>query len=420
MHDLPSQTLLQQDAARPVSGEHLEVLGKHAADCYHDGTYDTLNEAVVETVKQAGLSPEQVQRVIEFANTSAYLREFRKEGSTHKYINFPGGPASPSEVLKDLNDGGGGTVFDRGMADYNQPPPTAEKTADVTRRNLSRLGLEKEASAFESSDEQMLREAFEVPDNELPFADPWQDSIQMRDKLASARDTVVGEIGSFETEFMLTCEDLYAQVKQAAMDGVHLGQIVQLWGEVVPGPNFVKLAFQQIGPRLAAEKVLTLDEIGASLEKTASGLPNLEHPLVGVFSAYCIQLEKLATARAALDELCTEHDRVDWFLKTAHRKVAQGGIVGAAKKLHGAAKQVSGKVAPIVGKAIGGEPGRYAAKAVEYAPEAAEGLLALEAYDRAVKHGPLGGLGQFAKARIPGTQEYYMRQMALSQNPGLF
>jgi hypothetical protein len=114
MSDLPFQALLQQAHARSVSGEELEAFGKKAAAQYSRGD-GSLTEAVVETVKHAGLSPEQVKRVVEFANTTAYLTEFKKEGSHHRVVEFQGGPADPSAVLQDLNDGGGGTVFDVGQ-----------------------------------------------------------------------------------------------------------------------------------------------------------------------------------------------------------------------------------------------------------------------------------------------------------------
>jgi len=122
MSDLPRQGLLQQLNAHPHSGEYLEVLGKRAAARWSSGDHKTLTDAVTETVKQAQLSPEQVKRVVEFANTDAYLTEFKKEGGEHHVIDFHGGPADASEILKDLNDGGGGSVFDRGTGDYNAPP----------------------------------------------------------------------------------------------------------------------------------------------------------------------------------------------------------------------------------------------------------------------------------------------------------
>ena len=73
MHDLPAVFLLQQEHAKAKSGEELEGFGKQAAWQYVTGKAPTLNEAVVETIKHAGLSPEQVKRVIEFANVRSNL-----------------------------------------------------------------------------------------------------------------------------------------------------------------------------------------------------------------------------------------------------------------------------------------------------------------------------------------------------------
>ena len=142
-NDMPIQTALQQLKAKPVSGEHLEVLGKYAARAWDRGDYNTLNEAVVGTVRDEHLSPEQVRRVVEFCNGEAYLSEFRKEGSKHRVVHFACGPADPGVVLRDLNDGGGGSVVDTGDGDYRlsvegamkkaaSAAPSLEKTASVT------------------------------------------------------------------------------------------------------------------------------------------------------------------------------------------------------------------------------------------------------------------------------------------------
>ena len=87
MSDLPAQGLFQQMNARRVAGEHLEVLGKHASARWQRGDCSTLSDAVVETVKHAGLAPEQVRRVVEFANQDAYLSEFKKGASPHRIVD---------------------------------------------------------------------------------------------------------------------------------------------------------------------------------------------------------------------------------------------------------------------------------------------------------------------------------------------
>lgn len=436
MHDLPSQTLLQQVHARPVSGEELEVFGKYAAKRYADGVCGTLNDAVIETVKHAGLSPEQVKRVVEFTNQSAYLMEFKKESSAHKYIEFRGGPASPSEVLKDLNDGGGGTVFDRGMADYASPP-TVMKTAELHARNRAALGLEKTAAVAEALPdpaEIAFQQAFAVEGREIPFADPYQDSIAMRCKLASIRDDLNSELSSLEMEYLGISEHLFDLVKQAALEGVPLGHVVQAWRDLCPGEGYVKCAFQIVGPRLVeCEAFPNLDGVAASLEKTAgaSAMPNHDHPLLKTFAGFCAQLDKLAAARAARDEASNYFDRVDWFIKAASEKEAQlgkaiarqaakaeqsGGLLSkgwdVAKKLSTKGGEIAGSAAA---RAIHPAARKPVQAVVEHIPELGAALAAKEVYDRGIKYGPGQIPLRYAKSHLPGTREYYVRQYNLQQ-----
>jgi len=547
MHDLPSITLLQQAHAVPKTGEELEVLGKTAACRYESGECSSLSDAVVETVKHAGLSPEQVKRVTEFTNQAAYLNEFRKLGSNHKYIEFDGGPADPGAVLKDLNDGSGGTVFDRGVLDYASQPSTPVKTASV-KRNMARLekvaqrfmsdadlaqfagmqpmgmenwrdnpmyqnqrklqqvamlsamtgrqpikvaaaeekplpgnglgergrgapgpgsgcdqpgrrlgqrgevprkfrhraadlsavqlaGERKQSSAeldfnpAEAAFEDMFRA--DGPETE-PYHEPMQDTLDMREKLAGARDHLTGELGGLELAFGEVLEDMYQQVKQAALQGATLGQVIRAWNDVVPGPEYVKTAFAHIGPRLHEEGVFpSLDSIGESLTKTAAtGLVNHSHPLVQSMAAYITVLDKLAHVRAARDELAQEFERIDWFAKRAAptaqglnimKRMAQSG--GLIPKVTGAARRAGEAVAPRVqqvGEALlgAGSPaaaqmGQLAGGAVKYTPHAVAGLAGLEAYQRA-KYNPAFQTAKNALlGRIPYTHPWQVRQYQL-------
>lgn len=423
MHDLPSQMLLQQSAARRVSGQDLEMFGKQAASSYLSGCSDNLSSAVVETVKQAGLSPEQVKRVVEFANQTAYLKEFAKESAAHKYVQFQGGPANPAEVLRDLNDGGGGTVFDPGTGDYNQPPPPTAKVASIQQGNRRALGLEKVASVPMGAAERAFEEMWQVEDHSLPYADPWSDAVEMRDKLASAADLLRTELHTAEATFEDVCEDMFQQVKQASLSGVPLGHVVQAWGEVVPGPDYVKLAFSVFADRLVREQVLSLGELTDSLEKQASAgsIANEEHPLVGVFSAFCTQLDKMAHARAARDEVLEAYGQVQTFLKRASAAKLVGA--GLGKAWQGAKK--GGEIAGKVGKEVlegANMPG--AARAVEMGgkalPYLGAGIAGKEVYDRGVKYGPLGHVTDYAAAQIPGTRQNQQRQMQLAMQAQSF
>lgn len=328
MNDLPSSIIVQQAHARSMSGEELEVFGKQAASKYISGECKNLNESVVETIKKAGLSPEQVRRVVEFANTDAFLQEFRKEGQTHKVIEFVGGPASYSEVLKDLNDGGGGSVFDSGSNDYSFPPPDLQKLSSL---NQDALGLE----------EQKLAVAFRAEQVDLPYAEPYRDVLEMKEKLAASYEEIGTELNQLEVQFMDGADHLYNAVKQAAMNGTNLGEIVSAWSITDKNPDFVKVAFQYMTPRLLGDGVFFSKTIlSDSLMKTASvGSVNIEHPVVKDFESFCEVLTKLAECRAMQSEIEKGLDSISFFLKAAAGEEAAltaGEVAGkglnAAKK----------------------------------------------------------------------------------------
>lgn len=314
--DLPSQALLQQSSARPVSGEELETYGKHASALYGSGKCRTLNDAIVETVKSAGLAPEQVRRVVEFTNTHAFLTEFKKEGTANKYVSFDGGPAAFNVVLQDLNDGGGGTVFDRGTLDYSHVP---------TMKAAAVRGMDKTASIGSETDD-VLAQAFAVDQvaPPLPFANPLSEVHDLQDKLAAARDVQTAEISELELDLYAIAEELYGHVKQAALQGGEsLGSVVQAWYSALnPDPDVVKVAFAFLGPRLVDECVFpSLDAMGASIEKTAGvhACVNAEHPIVVAFSAYTDVVTKLAHLREAQRDVIDGLEQLRRFDRSVHQ-----------------------------------------------------------------------------------------------------
>jgi len=413
MADFSIQEFLQQRSARSVSGEELEIYGKHAAQRYA-ASGGTLSDAVIEEVKQAGLSPEQVKRVVEFANTSAFLQEFNKEGTDHRVVDFHGGPADLAIVLQDLNDGGGGTVFDRGTLDYQSPPPRA-KTAAVH--------------------EGALREMFSPGSiNTIPEENPLGEVVFFRDKVAGLCDHLTAELSGLETIYEDLCNDLYGQVKQATLEGFSMGDVVLAWSTVTEEPVFVKVAFEVVSPRLERDGVFkNALAICESIEKVAENrMVNLEHPLVTGFAEYCDALIKMASTREERDEALVFLKKATDFLVRPEQgdpvafinslgvKEAAGGLVGqalrGAEALSGpaaSAAQGVGKVlmgpghgAEALGKAVGG--------AVKYAPHIAGGAAAI----RAAQHLNASGVGNELSSFVPGTQAYQQKQWELQQRYG--
>jgi hypothetical protein len=459
MQDLPAQALLQQTHARPVSGEELEVLGKQAADIFRAGSCDSLSDAVVETVKKAGLSPEQVKRVIEFANTDTYIKEFNKEGQEHKFIEFLGGPADPSAVLKDLNDGGGGTVFDPGTNDYSHPPPepmrkTAApveemtKTADVKSRLLraaSKMGgdefqaglsaglgiggiaggtalvlqqkrLKKEGSADFDPVETAYEEMWDSKDPPIAYENPYEDAIAMRDKLAGAFDHVDAELSGLETMYMDISGRLYEKVKQAYMNETPLGHIVQAWSTVTDEPEFIKAAFRMMTPHLLRQGVVgSKTEMAESIEKTKTAMVDRTHPLVVDFDEFCQILTKLAEKRLVRQEVAEGLEVMETFIKQAAK-------VGILPKVFGGARRLAepvGRAGTAVGEALGGTGsvlhryGHLAGAPIAFAPHVA-GLAAGEAVYQRAKVNPWVRTGyNIAMSRVPYTRPYLIRQYKL-------
>lgn len=404
MSDLPSNLLLQQEHAKPKTGEELEVLGKEAAAKYGRGECKTLTEAVLETVKTAQLSPEQVRRVVEFTNVAAFNDEFRKEGSGHRVVEFVGGPADFPEILKDLNDGGTEQVIDKHAFDYSVPPPDV---AGVYSRNEDRIGLENTK----------LAEAFGVEETQLPYADPMRDVLDMRDKLAGIEQDLAAELTHLEGQYSDVLSDLYANVKQASLDGVEIGQILQVWTPLSGHPEFIKSAFAHLAPRLVENGVFSSKaEIADSITKTAStGMVNVNHPLVVRFKDYCETLTKLAETRRAHQDVSEQLDRVTTFAKSA------AGNAATAKELLGKAwsssKDVAREAAPMVGGALrqtGQVAGDVAETVIPYAPHAAVGYAGVKGVQAAQESPTV----QKALSYIPGTKQNQIRKYYAQQRRG--
>lgn len=270
MNDQPGAIplgLAQQKAAKNVDPEQLEALGKRAAALYtSQGTQ--LSEAVVETVKEARLAPEQVKRVCEFANTNAYLSEFEKAGAVRN-VTFEGGPANPAKVLQDLNDGSTPAVHQVKTAAY-LPPSGHYKTAGASDSLLAEMfgvGMEKTA--------QVPHHARREPGEEL---------ADLRVRLEGTREHFMSKLSSSEILLNDVREDLCEAGAQEVQDGSSLGDVVRVWSAFGDTP-MVKEATQLLRSHLQSREIMGKEQQVTSLSKTASAgsIPNPAHPVVDRF-----------------------------------------------------------------------------------------------------------------------------------------
>lgn len=427
MHDLPAQWSIQQSHSRSISGEELEAMGKRAAAAVEGGQAKNLTDAVVMTVKHAGLSPEQVRRVVEFTNTAAYLSDFKKEAG-HKIIEFSGGPADASRVIQDLNDGGGGTVFDTGNSDYASAP--SEKRASAAHHESDFWGM------FEPSQPVVLDQA-----------DPMRPAIDFRDKLAGLHDHWSSELSGLETIYDDLGKELTEHVKQAAMSGMSLGDVVYAWSTFVDEPIFVQAAFEKISGALVQSGVFnSFDAVGESIEKVGSQrMVNPEHPIMVLFAGHSLALEKLAEIRSCRDQAASCLEEMDTFLKNPGSTEKTAGWTDRLKALFGGKKAppppkgavqhvrdffaekaapVAGNLAEGAGNILFGKGHDYAKTmkgvtetAVKHVPHAAAGAVGY----RALQHLSAAGDNptmQKLKSYVPGTQENDMYEANLRAQYG--
>lgn len=286
-------TLLQQQSARPINPEQLEMMGKKAAALYEQGA-TSLSEAVVEVTKEARLAPEQIKRVCEFANTTAYLNEFEKGGEVRN-VTFSGGPADPGKVLRDLNDGSSPAINHVKEAHFEAPTghyKTAAAETLLAEMFGAGAGLDKLASAS-------------LPDH-FSHAAPIDEVYELRTRLHGVRDHLRSKYASSGVLYDDVRSDLCKEAETAVSGGSSLGDVARVLASFSPNPTLLKTAMLAIGKHLQT-KTTTAGSLGSSLTKVAheGSVPNPEHPLVKtyhVFTKVAFEHRKLEEAINVVDE----------------------------------------------------------------------------------------------------------------------
>jgi len=283
--------LAQQQAARQIDPEQLEMMGKKAA-CLYDQRGTDLSEAVVEVTKEARLAPEQVKRVCEFANTAAYLNEFEKGGEVRN-VTFSGGPADPGKVLRELNDGSHPAVNHVKEAGY-EPPTGHYKTASADHLLAQALGV---TEGFEKTAEACA--------NHMVRANQIDEVYDLKVKLGGVRDHLRSRYVSSGVLFNDVRGDLCKEAEQVLAGGFSLGDVARALAPFSPNPFLLKTAMMEIGEHLQT-KGHDPSSLGSSLTKTAGkAVPNPKHPLVTTFTAFtkvAMEHRKLEAAVGLIDE----------------------------------------------------------------------------------------------------------------------
>ena len=295
----------------------LQDLGRKAAEGFSNKKYATLTTAVLNTVKQAGLTPMQVQRVVEFANKEAYAAQHSsKLAQAERNIEFSGGPARATDVLEQLNS----VPHRRIEPSYDDYKSAPAKTASTAEEN-----------------DAYFRELFKtaapvLTDGELQ---PFFHIEKLADELAHQLREADSLISRCESAYEQTRYELGELAKEAQADNITLGQMVQAWSVFDPPPGLIKKAFEDLTPMLlprhqwgeSAKFASELSQVGPS-----GALVDMEHPLVQGFAKYAQSLIELEATKKVADDLQHHLQETRSFIKQAAelpRLVKEAGCSGA-------------------------------------------------------------------------------------------
>lgn len=423
----------------------IEAYAKEAARAFCAGEYSTLNQALVATIKTAGLNREQVQRAVEMMNKEAYQKDFFSKTSSERNVEFSGGPARIAEVMAQLNSVPE-RIEARGLSDYDSPPKQAEAGWEQFDRDFALRNPE-----------------------EPPIRDRLRECTKLAQQLRSRLQEADSHKSACETALEYNRYAMLRAVKEAHAEGLTLGDVVYAWSSLQPPEVLVKKAMGFVGP--AVFKMVRSNgesnDLSAHFKVAAEHYSqpiNTDHPLLTTFREFCrlevdleatnkvageierhlAQLESFTTEQRQLDQRNVSGSPlapadgahtskvaslVDWLqMKEASQdprglfSKGRDAVLWAAGKAGQGAEALAKPLAD-AGSTAPARVGKLVEAVVAGAPVVGGGLMALKGVQHlhAASESPTG---RYLKSFIPGTdahaEDQLRLQMAYGANPGYY
>tara|TARA_Y100001973_G_scaffold100481_1_gene161674 strand:+ start:3052 stop:3927 length:876 start_codon:yes stop_codon:yes gene_type:complete len=246
------------------SSDHLQLLAKRAAGQFIGKDSDSLTSAVGDVIKGEGLNKDQIRRVSEMANQSAWKSMFVESGNRNTSFD----PANADEIIGSL---------DKSPAEYSEPNLDYYKDHDS-----------------HSSDSIDLESVFNTDSkaDPIPHLNPTSSEEVAHEKAASVQGLTRYSLDALTLALNEVSEDFYGHVKVAhTTDGFGILQIAKAVSEAVGSEKFASSVMSAAANRLKDEGVVI--KVATELSKSKEPVVvNTEHPLL--LSA--VKLEKLGMA----------------------------------------------------------------------------------------------------------------------------
>ena len=342
-----SNYLLSGKSHATISPEALELMGKKAATSFlADGV--GLNDAIAKLAADySDISPEQVKRVVEFANTAVYLAKHdqsKTAGDEHSYPQFE--LADAGRIIQDLSDGARPTVVTKTDLDYTreaQKPKLASAPLDAA---LAEMFKTASADDADFSPETVVHQL-----------------LSTKEMLQNLRHNLQDRYNQNESLFKEATAEFYVHAKQHMLDGGSLADVYSAASSTGVSDNHVRQVMGAVVGRLLSDKVASAKDLKMDmmeLKKKAHRDVNPEHGLVKSFAAAIMASNELQVLHDAMNDVNKEAASVQEFIKNAYftKESFAGLIAGAGRAVTGAlkSKNALGSLARGVVKSVKNDP----------------------------------------------------------------
>jgi hypothetical protein len=305
MADDLSTFLLSGSGGFTLTPEKLELMGKEAASLLIE-KHIPLEDSVVKLASShPDMNAEQVRRVVEFANTAAYLSFHDKNktaGADSSYPQFQ--LADPQSVMQKLSGTEPDNVTD---LDYLLAP---------AKKKLSSVQMKKE----DELERMFLGEGEKSKTASLDFSPETVETVILNTKhdLTALRDSLATSGETFDTLFKQAQADYYDAVKRHMLDGGSFADVLRGAHETGLESKKIASVLTPYVEQLIKEKVASPTAIHSQareLTKVAHREVEHSHPFVAGFSALNTLLDETEKVALALEDVDAQLARVQQAIK---------------------------------------------------------------------------------------------------------
>lgn len=283
-----------------LSSESLELMGKRAANMFLEFKMP-LNEGIAKVASEyKDINPEQIKRVVEFANTTVYLAQHdghKTAGAESSYPQFE--LADANMIIQELAEGTKPTTRSSFDTDYARQPEAKEK--------ISSVEWDKLFSDIFGQNSAIKMASAASPD------DAATDLITAKHTAEDLRDTLSNSYNQIDDLYKTASAEYYELVKRYMLDNGDFSHVMVAARSTDLEDSKIAHVMKPVVEKLLVEKVATSKQLNQSvrnLEKVAYRVVNPEHPLVTTFSGLVMLGEEKRASWTALKDATSQYEKV--------------------------------------------------------------------------------------------------------------